>query len=286
MSPEEIDEVRAVMLRYYVSGHADPKFPGIDDIGTYIKPALWLIQERYNLPVSGLSLIPLRDPSFVGIWFFNEDPDNRLSFYRNDCSYIGPYVILIDGKFMDELQSFPKDYFRKKLGPGHDLPPRDAVAMENAIGIYPRNIWFWVVLHELGHLARGHDERSLSNNETLLQVGPGVYLQYPTSEREADEFVAEVLEVFGGVAWAPTHQLAAGINAYFDRELQRLALKRYEQYDRYADYPIELAVKRGSKRVPMLWRAIMLYRHLVRRFEFEPSEYSERLVSRLRVVHE
>jgi hypothetical protein len=160
----------------------------------YIKACVEQAREKYGRNVNGFAInSPTFDPNLVNLVFFKEDPEDTFRGFHDNCAFTGyKNIIVCDLTFLHEITGTTrKDLELESRNPTGQPHPLLKVA---SVGIA-----LWVIGHEIGHLAHGHQmrhflfqgeaARNLIRNPDGHPVGNSL-----TVEQEADSFAYDVFK--------------------------------------------------------------------------------------------
>ncbi len=298
---DSLEHKLLVLNEYHQTGLLDVPITGFGEKETtqfILVAALQLMESKYGLALSGLRVNSFpRDGRFLNLYFFRDDPRNALRQIRGNCvSYPSDAVVIGDLDFIERLQGIDRETLsRYKLPTGTERLEQelggsllDFQKSRNA------NVFYWIVLHELGHIAHRHRDRSFNlqmpdHSETYAPAGfAAAEIPQPSSEIEADRFFVEVLEpieqTFGPVfARSLAISINAGMNSFIHRNMEDLAAAQRRAGQSGADNLIQITTRVSDSHPPTLLRAIWANRRLVERFEVEPPRYMDELLTYIRV---
>lgn len=181
-------------------GEADER---IDII--YLNLCVQLAKMRYGKQLRGFAINPPSiDPSLVNLIFFKDDPERLFRDFQGNCTYTGyKNVIVCDLRFLHELTGVPEEIPRRlegiPKGGVEELSEKDLVDLVMAVRA---STALWVLGHEIGHLARGHESRHFlfrdDRSDALIRNADG----HPkgrsyVAEQEADQFAFDVIKETG-----------------------------------------------------------------------------------------
>jgi len=193
------------------------------------------------------------DETLINLIFFREDPDNAFQDFHLNCAYLGyKNTIVGDLRFLQQLSGIDNIPEDGKTSSGEDITAILRATVSNAAAI-------WVVGHEIGHLAYGHDLRHFrfdnqSENEVIENSDGRPNGASHTIEQEADDFVWQALE---GI---PLTSFALGLRSTVLKLANRQLLLQGERTD--TPWGIENRTfklyKHSSTHPPMMLRAVLI----------------------------
>ena len=305
LSPDPFDSHMDALAQYHEDGLLDVPsvgFGGPEAFQFTLSTALESMTLSYDRDFSGVLVNSFpRDSGFLNIYFFRDDPANKLASLRGNCvAFVDQGVIVGDLSAVERLQGVDDetlarydvpelpDYLKEELGVDSLL---DVQRSRNA------NVIYWILLHEIGHIAHRHDSHFFMSLNDAMKNGPSGAtvilasdIQQMKQETEADEFVLEVLkamEVKGVDEFQLSRSIAiyinAGFNSFIYRELPRLAALQGVPGINEPGKRVRLKVSPRDTHPPYLLRAIWANRMLVERFEVEPPKFMDDLLALIQV---
>jgi hypothetical protein len=163
------------------------------DIGC-IKLFLQFAQLMSTRQLRGFAINPQSlDDTLINLIFFTDDPDNAFREFHGNCAYTGYKNIIVgDLRFIRDLAGIDNVPQYPLLSDGFNVSATIRAMMANVAAI-------WVIGHEIGHLACGHDLRHFrfdgEGATGMIQNRDGKPNGVSfTIEQQADEFVWQALD--------------------------------------------------------------------------------------------
>jgi hypothetical protein len=242
----------------------------------------------------------------INIYCFKADPEGALTEFLDNCTYVGfRNIIICDWHFIDRFQDGPALREAIEKAKASDQDRAMAFAKDNDIShefiwgtaaARHRNLWLWVLLHELGHLAHRHQALHFRFGsqpasarlrfDVAARNAPAGKISFSDEEDQADQFMFDVLRSFGtegpaSGAWAVGGQFQSGLNAYIYREARRFLLEQGQPPDLWGSTPIKVFTRRGASHAPTLLRALRLNLLLITEFGIEKPDFMQNLLARV-----
>ena len=285
----KLEHVEALLLKYKKLGllrTPEIGFGGNESFQAVMKSAVDVLNGRYGRSVRGIQLnsFPVRD-DLINMYFFEDDPELQLSNLRNNCAYVGSgNTIVCDLRLISNLLAVPNnykypetpEYLRKELG----------ATLEDEQKSRDRNILYWIVLHELGHIAHGHGGRhfvspggtSHPGGEVLYEL-PATELPFPEEERQADFFLIETLRQWDEpIARSLAGVINAGFNSFIYHDMAKEAETQGLTGQSAREHHLKLRMPISASHPPLLVRAIRVNLLLVSEFGLEDPRFTSRFL--------
>ena len=189
-------------LSHYAEHHS---WPGYLDRGIGKKcfdAMIRIANDKYGANVNSINVNEPIDQSCVNIYFFDLDTCPQFGMCKGQCCYLGfKNVVLCDARYLFQFQDVPfaEHELDSYLQPGQHFSELLAKPQPNRVNFLlaglasAHQVLLWALAHEIGHLVHRH--RPVSGAMSL--VAPSQSQAKGTEmEREADEFVLEVLQSF------------------------------------------------------------------------------------------
>jgi hypothetical protein len=193
------------------------------------------------------------DETMINMTFFRDDPDDAFQDFHLNCAYLGyKNTIVGDLRFLRQLSGIDNIPEYGKTSSGEDITAILTATMSNTAAI-------WVIGHEIGHLACGHDLRHFrfdkqSDSQVIENPDGRPNGASHAIEQEADEFVWQALE---GI---PLTIFALGLRSTVLKLANRQLLLQGERPD--TPWGIENRTfklhKHSSTHPPILLRAVLI----------------------------
>jgi hypothetical protein len=262
----------------------------------YFYSALKLLSEKYGKHFESININKPIDDESINIYLLDKDPQSLFVDFKGNCAYVGyRNIIICDLNYLFEIQNV--DYWRTdpkleiehpgwlkdsngRLKPPSDMPKDGPQTEEEVAQLFmgagramDMSIIYWILGHEIGHIANDHRNRhyTFEGNSSSLLIknfdGQGT-----AEEREADEFAVKA----GGPA--TSWWFYSSINSFIERYLH----PKDKSQSRVSLQDGKYIVKADSKtHPPLFFRAVEMSRLLNEEYQLESPPFYSYLYNRV-----
>lgn len=120
----------------------------------------------------------------INVYYCDLQPDGPLSQFHNSCAYTGyRNIIVLDSNYVADFNGMKT----MRYDDDSNSTPLEAAAspFTRALDEMGTYAWIWILGHEIGHLAHGHEQGHFSGANKSFDS-----TSYSAEERQADEFAA------------------------------------------------------------------------------------------------
>lgn len=253
----------------------------------FLDNCLKIINEEYGKEIRGVNFNGPINKDYINFYFLEKDPDALFKDIGSNCTYLGyKNIIVCDLKFVRDFQSYEgnkPDTGVYSMG-ADAAPPELKSSIKTLNMVVNNNAWFWLIGHEMGHIARGHISRHYTFDGEDNHLITNYDKKKSNEENEADELcVKAISEQFSFyfymfLAGYINYQAEKLINAQGKASaLSPLTDKNWTSNESFEVKPNSIT------HPPLLLRAIDLQLQLIKTYNIESPEYYNKLKSRIKI---